>query len=645
MNEVTPSSLKDAPALIQAIFPVQKVSFEAQSERKAVAAQTLTGLGSYWKGRKPLILVRAIVLGSLLPPTGDIEKDLEIFEKLLAFDDHGLARRAFAQKGLAPKDIAARITLSNPWDYFSFAGQSKLPENDPLLNLECPFDAAEEGILLRWGRDLRDDAKLQLFEGTLATFPTYEEKVRFCKRPEEVNQNWLYAPVWPAVNEHYAQWGIKARSFPELVEQLGILRFGRRPSVGDTFSGGGSIPFEAARLGCDAYAADLNPIACMLTWGAMNIIGAPKKSRSMFEHAQKEVTKKVDQELIRLGVEHDEKGNRAKAYLYCLQTKCPETGWMVPMLPSRIISPKLGVIAKLRPEYENKCFEIEVVSNASKKDLKRAEKGTIENGALVCRVEDWRASFRVRWLFRRFRFGPQSGSLGRVSSPRSSNRACGFPAHGSRTRSCLHPRRAGRARCKASEAMLSPELLVPVSHMITGSHLVLATSPLEEPLDGVPVDRGVGRLDLAQDEVVRPSEHESVEPSDHNLLVQKPVAGLRQRANLAADAANARLAGPGADVAPLSVRAVVASNPVAEKVERLLRHPAASGLLGIDRQFQPVHQALERHQHVRRGRFAEHHDIIGIVDDLSLEALGMAQRLPAQYKPAHVDVTEQRGDR
>ena len=52
------------------------------------------------------------------------------------------------------------------------------------------------------------------------------------------------------------------------------LRFGQRPKVGDTFCGGGSIPFEAARLGCDVYASDLNPIACMLTWGALNIIGA-----------------------------------------------------------------------------------------------------------------------------------------------------------------------------------------------------------------------------------------------------------------------------------------------------------------------------------------------------------------------------------
>lgn len=413
MNEVTPASLKDAPALIQAVFPAQKVSFEAQSERKAVAAQTLTGLGSYWKGRKPLILVRAIVLGSLLPQTGDSEKDLEIFEKLMAFDDHSLARRAFVQNDLKPKHIASRISLSNPWDYFTFTGREELPADDHLLNLECPFDADEEGISLRWDRDTSDEAKLQLIERALATFSTYEEKANFCKRPEEVDQAWLYAPVWPAVNDHYAQWGIKARSFPELVEQMGILRFGHRPRVGDTFSGGGSIPFEAARMGCDAYAADLNPIACMLTWGAMNIIGAPKKRRAMFEDAQKAVTEQVDKELIKLGVELDEKGNRGKAYLYCLETRCPETGWMVPMLPSRVISPKLGAIARLKPDHANKRFQIEVVSNVSAKELKGAEKGTIDDGSLVYELDGRTYRTPVKTLRGDYR-GPDGATLNRL---------------------------------------------------------------------------------------------------------------------------------------------------------------------------------------------------------------------------------------
>jgi putative DNA methylase len=81
-----PFAPRDVPALIESVFPAQKVSFEAQRERKAGAGQTPTALGSYWKGRKPLILVRVRLLGSLLPQTDDPEMDLEIFEKLMALD-------------------------------------------------------------------------------------------------------------------------------------------------------------------------------------------------------------------------------------------------------------------------------------------------------------------------------------------------------------------------------------------------------------------------------------------------------------------------------------------------------------------------------------------------------------------------------
>src|SRR5207249_203631 len=36
------------------------------------------------------------------------------------------------------------------------------------------------------------------------------------------------------------------------------------PLVVDPFAGGGSIPFEALRLGCEASASDLNPVACLI---------------------------------------------------------------------------------------------------------------------------------------------------------------------------------------------------------------------------------------------------------------------------------------------------------------------------------------------------------------------------------------------
>jgi hypothetical protein len=178
------------------------LSRRKESEKRA-QGKTLTALSSYWKGRKPLILVRAIVLGSLLPPTGDAEGDLEIFEKLMAFDDEGLARRALAANAFSPKEIAARIEPQDPWEYFKAKICSNGVTGGDIRWMTFRLDCDAEGITLRWQRQVTDDDKLILYRQALATFSTYEAKAALCKRPEEVYQDWLYAPVWPAINRHY----------------------------------------------------------------------------------------------------------------------------------------------------------------------------------------------------------------------------------------------------------------------------------------------------------------------------------------------------------------------------------------------------------------------------------------------------------
>ena len=55
----------------------------------------------------------------------------------------------------------------------------------------------------------------------------------------------------------------------------------------------------------------------------------------------------------------------------------------------------------------------------------------------VGRVEDWRVDYRVRWLFRRFRFGPQSGSLITFPVPALRTGRAVFPHLGSPVRSCV----------------------------------------------------------------------------------------------------------------------------------------------------------------------------------------------------------------
>jgi putative DNA methylase len=125
----------------------------------------------------------------------------------------------------------------------------------------------------------------------------------------------------------------------------------------------------------------------MLTWGALNIIGASPEKRAEIEKSQKEVAEAVDREITELGIEHNERGDRAKAYLYCLETRCPETGWMVPMAPSWVISRTRNVYGKLSPDVERKRFDIEVITGASDAEMKAATQGTVQDGSLVYELE------------------------------------------------------------------------------------------------------------------------------------------------------------------------------------------------------------------------------------------------------------------
>src|SRR5215510_5905068 len=102
--KLEPKAWKDRPTLLEVAFPAQKISIEAQKERKSGAGQTLTALGSYWKGRKPLVLVRACILASLLPATDDPAADLALLEALLAMDAASLVHR---RPAITPAHVVA----------------------------------------------------------------------------------------------------------------------------------------------------------------------------------------------------------------------------------------------------------------------------------------------------------------------------------------------------------------------------------------------------------------------------------------------------------------------------------------------------------------------------------------------------------
>ena len=347
---------------------MQKLSAEVFKERKAGAGQTLVPLGAYWKGRKPLILNKACILGCLLPATYDPACDLAIFEKLMAMDDESFAVRA--KRRPRPKEILATLSISRISDYFTTIPANVFPESSP-IDWSNPEYA---DVKVAWRKDLLELERRRLETQMLPMVP-HRERVNQSKRSEEV-MGIVHDHIWDAVNAHL---GTFAQSLPELVEQLGVMRFGHRPKVADTFSGSGQIPFEAGRIGCDVFASDLNPIACMLTWGAFHIVGSSPEQRETQQNEERQIVEKVLAKIDRLGVETDGSGWRAKAFLYCVEVRCPQTGWLVPLIPSRILSYGKRAIVEFIPLPSQKRYEIKVRSGVSSEELAAASTGTLRS--------------------------------------------------------------------------------------------------------------------------------------------------------------------------------------------------------------------------------------------------------------------------
>jgi len=184
----------------------------------------------------------------------------------------------------------------------------------------------------------------EALQRTIFNCMSYDEKLVYCDRPEQIDGP--SEAAWEEINAHL---GTDAQTLPELVQQLGERQFGHVPRVGDAFCGGGSVPFEAARLGCEAYGSDLNPVAALLTWAALHIVGGGPEIAERVRRVQQEVYEAVDRQVTAWGIEHNEQGWRADAYLYCNEVTCPECGWRVPLAPSWVIGEKTRCIAELHP--------------------------------------------------------------------------------------------------------------------------------------------------------------------------------------------------------------------------------------------------------------------------------------------------------
>lgn len=162
---------------------------------------------------------------------------------------------------------------------------------------------------------------------------------------------------------------------------------GTRPLVVDPFAGGGSIPVESVRVGCDAFASDINPVAVLLNKVALEYI--PKFGNRLSEEVRKWgrwIQTEAHRELAPL-YPHDPDGGIPIAYLWARTVQCegPGCGAEIPLIRSFWLTKKSTrtVGFRLVPKQKTKSVDFEIIQNPSPSDLGEP---TVKRGSAICPV-------------------------------------------------------------------------------------------------------------------------------------------------------------------------------------------------------------------------------------------------------------------
>jgi len=349
--------------LIEVDFPIAKVS-EHSAKEKSIRHGHPSTLHLWW-ARRPLAACRAVLLGLLLPDPADPN---------------------------CPPDFKPRAWELLGKRYSVEPNSSRRKEAHSSLELSTD-DNGQSLVTSAASEDLELRELLLKFIGEFA--------------------DWKHA-----ANALYLEIGrglVKA-AHPE-----------ETPVVVDPFSGGGSIPLEALRLGCEAFASDLNPVACLILKTLLEDIprygnaefklprrlniesSEPTEKRSTLNaqhstsneddfvtvhgladalrHVGKQVKEAAQKELAKF-YPPDPDGSRPIAYLWARTVRCEGIGCgaEIPLVRSFWLCNKSGRKRALRyrierPQGEPARFVFEVFEP---KDEKEVSAGTVSRANATC---------------------------------------------------------------------------------------------------------------------------------------------------------------------------------------------------------------------------------------------------------------------
>ena len=210
-------------------------------------------------------------------------------------------------------------------------------------------------------------------------FPTEEEQAAERRRLFDILEKLV---VWKNSNDK----DILAAAREEIMKSTG----GDPPALLDPFAGGGAIPLEAQRLGLEAHASDLNPVAVMInkamieipprfanrapvnpnakerieTWDGAR--GLADDVRYYGEWMKREAFKRIGHLYPKVKVPKEQGGGEATviAWIWARTVKCPNPacGCEMPLASSFVLSKKKGNEAWVHPicEYNDKTITYKV---------------------------------------------------------------------------------------------------------------------------------------------------------------------------------------------------------------------------------------------------------------------------------------------
>jgi putative DNA methylase len=342
--------------LIEVDLPIKRISAHARRE-KSIRHGHISTLHIWW-ARRPLAACRAVICASLwidpadpLCPQEFRDKAAEIITK-------------FAKKAATEKDLVNHCSPEN-WSKWKalIKPENQLDTNNP-----------QQLVMLR-----------TLLLDFIADFANWD-------------------------NSTQSDYLETSRALTQVAHEALGGEVGTRPLVVDPFAGGGSIPLEALRVGADAFASDLNPVAVLLNKVVLEYI--PKYGQRLADEVRKWgqwVKEEAEKELAEF-YPKDPDGSTPIAYLWArtIISEAPDDGTgipvEVPLMRSLWLAKKAGRYRALRwvrdkqGIVETETVEVIYADGVTRKvrrplleifepkSEKEVEKSTVARGSGTCPV-------------------------------------------------------------------------------------------------------------------------------------------------------------------------------------------------------------------------------------------------------------------